>query len=336
MARNQSTDIRAERTDKPGIVSDPARSLFTVAVTCPSCGGSLAFVEGSTMVGCAHCGHSYIIVGDKGELRYWIPSRISKSRASGLVGDLLGKTGDGRIVHFVDSRLAYVPFFRVKVTGGGWYIGKGVGIDYLWRKYANQQSVVIPREVTKNVVEGFFREISFFTPAVDITELGLIGLWAKAAAIELLPLDADKIPNGEVYTPLKESRAAAQEAWATLIASAKPARLPLDYFEAEKVSEQISQIHYPIWIVRLLLSGAPHRVVVDGLGGDILIAQVAKRSRAAVLPGVIILAVIAFLATTLPMLLVIVAVAALYHIFTNGWSGFWSTITRYYIWPWRG
>ena len=277
-----------------------------------------------------------MVVGKKGELRYWIPDRLTKPKATRLVGDFIEKTRDGRAVHFIDTRLVYVPFFRVKATGGGWYIGKGVGIDYLWREYGNQQSVVIPREVTKNIVEGFFRSISFFVPAVDISELGLIGLWAKSAALELLPMDLDKISDGEVCTPLKDPRAASREAWATLVASAKPAGLPLDYFEAEKVSEEISLIYYPVWIVRLLLDGHPRRVVVDGVGGDILNARLGKRRRVAAVPGIITLGVIAFLATTLPVLLVLPAVVALYYIVFNGWDWFWSTIVSIFISPWRG
>jgi hypothetical protein len=337
--RDRSTGApieRVERINEPGVVSDPAKSRFTVALICPSCGGSISFAEGSTKVVCAHCGRSYMVAGDKGKLRYWIPARLTKPLAAERVWGLLKKIRDGRIVHFVDSRLVYVPFYRVKVAGGGWYIGKGVGIDYLWREYGNQQSVVIPREVTKNVVEGFFRNISFFVPAVDISELGLIGLWAKSAAIELLPMDPDKVTTGEVYTPLREPEAASREAWATLIASAKPAGLPLDYFEAEKVSEEISLIHYPVWIVRVLLDGAPYRVVVDGLGGDVLNARVGRRGRVAAVPGIVTLAVIAFLATTIPLLLIIPGTVVLYYLFTNGWGWVWSMVERFFIYPWRG
>ncbi len=336
MAKDRDDSTSIERIPEPGIVSDPTRSHFTVALICPSCGGSFAFAEGSTRVVCAHCGRSHMVVGEKGDLRYWIPGKIAGSQATGIVRNFLEKIRDGRIVHFVDTRLAYVPFFRVKVTGGGWYIGKGVGIDYLWREYGNQQSVVIPREVTKNVVEGFFRDISFFVPAVDISELGLIGLWAKSEAIELFPMDPDKITAGEVYTPLKERGTAAREAWATLIASAKPAGLPLEYFEAEKVSEEISLIHYPIWIVRFLLDGVPYRVVIDGLGGDILNARVSKRGKVAAVPGILSLAVIAFLATTIPLLLVIPGAVALYYVFVNGWGWFWGTLLGTFVTAWRG
>jgi hypothetical protein len=335
MAKDRTADKAAERIDEPGIVSQTAGNLFTIALTCPSCGGALSFAEGSTKVICAHCGRSFMVVGRTGQPRYWIPARISRSNASALVGSLLEKVRDGRPVHFVDSRLVYIPFFRVKVTGGGWYIGKGVGIDYLWREYGNQQSVVIPREVTKNVVEGFFRSISFFVPAVDISELGLISLWAKSSALQLLPMDPDKVPTGEVCTPLKESHAASREAWATLVASAKPAGLPLEYFEAEKVNEEISLIYYPIWIVRLLLNGAPRRVIVDGLGGDILSARVGKGGKAAAAPGIVTLAVIALLATTMPILLIFPGVLAIYYIFSNGWDWFWGTLARFFLFPWR-
>jgi predicted RNA-binding Zn-ribbon protein involved in translation (DUF1610 family) len=335
MAKDRTAEGAAGKINEPGIVSQTSGSLFTIALTCPSCGGALSFAEGSTKVVCAHCGRSYRVVGRTGQPRYWIPARISRADAGALVGGLLEKIRDGRPLHFVDSRLVYIPFFRVKVTGGGWYIGKGVGTDYLWQQYGNNESVVIPREVTRNVAEGFFRNISFLVPAVDISELGLIGIWAKSSALQLLPMDPDKVPTGEVCTLLKESHAASQEAWATLVASAKPAGLPLEYFEAEKVNEEISLIYYPIWIVRFFLAGAPRRVVVDGLGGDILSARVGKGERTAAAPGIVTLAVIALLATTMPILLIFPGMVALYYIISNGRGWFWGTLVRLFLFPWR-
>lgn len=336
METNRAADKYIQAVWEQGIVQDPTGNLFTVALTCPSCGGAISFAEGSTRVVCAHCGLAHMVVGKKGELRYWIPSRLKRSQSTKLVGDLLEKIKDDRIVHFVDSKLVYVPFFRVKVTGGGWYIGRGLGTAYTWTQSGGQQAVVIPREVKKNIVEGFFRDISFFVPAADISELGLIGVWAKSTALELFPFDADRVLDGVAYSSLKESQTAAQEAWATLIASVKPAGMTLDYFEAEKVTEEISMIYYPVWIVRFLIDGSPRRIVVDGLGGDILNARVPKKGRVDALPGIITLALIAVLATTLPILLVGPCVLVLYYIIFKGWDWFWGTIIRFFICPWAG
>lgn len=329
-------DTMTEQVAETGLVSDPGKSLFTVAITCPSCGGGISFAEGSPTVVCAHCERSYMVAGKKGVLHYRVPCRIEKSEAARRAGHSYAKNGDNPVVHLIDTRLVYVPFFRVRVTGGGWYIGSGMGTAYTWRETGDQQAVVIPREVKKSVVEGFFRNISFFVPAVDISELGLIGLWAKSTAVEMVPLDPDTCRDGEVYTPVKDAAAAAREAWATLISSAKPAGLTIDYFEAEKVAEQISLIYYPVWIVRLLLDGAPRRVVVDGIGGDILNARAVKGRRLMVLPGIAILAIIAFLATTIPFLLIIPGAVALYYLFVNGWRWFGGTLIGLFVSPWRG
>jgi hypothetical protein len=326
----------AQSVSEQGVVQERTGNPFTVALNCPSCGGSISFAEGSTRVVCAHCRLAHMVVGRKGELRYWIPARLEGAQAARRVGSLLEKARDGRTVHFVDSQLVYVPFFRVKVTGGGWYIGRAEGTAYTWTQTGNQQSVVTPRKVTRNIVEGFFRDISFFVPALDISELGLIGIWAKSTALELVPFDSDAISGGIVYTPLKESKTAAEEAWATLIASVKPAQMAFDYFEADKVTEEISMIYYPVWIIRFLIDGAPRRTVVDGLGGDIKNIAVPAKVRVAAAPGVVTLAAITLLATTLPILLVIPCIAALYYIIFNGWSWFWDTIVRLFFSPWRG
>ncbi len=333
---DQTVDRLAQATSEQGIVQDQAGSFFTVALTCPSCGAAVSFAEGSTKVVCAHCGLSYMVVGKKGDLQYWIPGRLTKSESTRPVGEFLEKTRDGRAVHFVDSRLVYVPFFRVKIKGGGWYIGSGMGTDYTWTETGDQQVVVISKEVKKNIVEGFFRDISFIVPAVDISELGLIGLWVKSMALELLPFDPDVISEGTVYSPLKAPQAAAQEAWATLVAAAKPAGMMVDYFEAEKVTEEISMIHYPLWIVRFLIDDAPRRMVVDGLSGDILNAHIPKKTTAATAPGIVTLALIALAATTLPILLVFPCLVALYCIVFKGWDWFWGMIVRLFIFPWAG
>jgi hypothetical protein len=323
-----------------GIIPESTGSLFTVALTCPSCGAGLGFVEGSTRVVCDHCGLAHMVVGRKGELSYWIPNKLARhdaaDRVRDLVSDRKGKETAGGAVHFIDSRLFYVPFFRASVTGGGWYIGKMAGLDYEWKESRNHQEIVVPREVNKEVMEGFFKELSYFTPAVDVSEMGLIGLWARSTALELLPFDPDAVAEGEVLTPLKDREATAREAWATLIASTKPAAMSLDYFEAEKVTEEIAMINYPVWIVRFLYEGSPTRVAVDGVGGDILFARVPKKGGARALPGLLILALIAFITTTAPPALVFVVAVALYLLVFKGWNWLWGRILRLFVAPWTG
>ncbi len=318
-------------------------SRFTVAITCPSCGAGISFAEGSTKVVCRHCGLSHMVVGEKGILRYCIPNRKKGSEAAARVRRILAETGmdkgKDRTPHFIDARLVYVPFFRIKVIGGGWYIGCTPGQAVTWTQTGGQEEIAVAREVEKRVVEGFLKDLVYFTPAVDVSDMGLIGIWAKSMMLELVPFDLDKAAagdmEGEVFSPVKGHDTARREAWATLSASARPAAMTLEYFEAEKVAEQVVVIHYPVWIVRFLLGRAPRRIIVDGVGGDIIFAHVTGKRRIRTIPGILTLAGIVLLSTTYPIVLVAPAVAIMMLTVTKGPGWLLSAIGRLFLSPWE-
>ena len=337
MDRNHDVDRLSHTPMEQGIVREHTGSLFTVALTCPSCGGALSFAEGSTRVVCDHCGLAHMVVGKKGDLRYVIPNRITGGTATGRAREAAGGVAqrEGEPSRHIDSRLVYVPFFRVSVAGGGWYIGQADTVQYTWHESGDQQQVVIPHEVKKKVMEGFFRELTYFTAAVDVSDFGLIGIWAKSMVQELLPFDGDTLSEGLVYSPLKERETAAREAWATVVAAARPAGLTLDYIEAEKMTEEIAMIYYPVWVVRFLVRGAPRRVAVDGFGGGVIYARIPKTVTTTAVPGVLILAFVIFLATTVPFALVFAAAACLFLMVFKGWHWFWGMVLRLFVFPWK-
>jgi ribosomal protein S27AE len=337
MERSRDVDRLSHTPTERGIVREEAGSLFTVALVCPSCGGALSFAEGNTRVVCDHCGLAHMVVGKKGDLRYVIPNRISRGAATAQANRLIGgvdRREEGAARH-IDSRLVYVPFFRVSVAGGGWYIGQADTVQYAWHESGDQQQVVIPHEAKKRIMEGFFRELTYFTAAVDVSDFGLIGIWAKSMVLELSPFDGDALGEGSVFSPLKERETAAREAWATVVAAARPAGLILDYIEAEKVTEEIALIYYPVWVVRFLVNGAPRRAAVDGIGGDVIYARISKTMRTSALPGVLVLAIVVFLATTSPFALALAAAACLFVLSLKGWNWLWATVLRLFVFPWK-
>jgi predicted RNA-binding Zn-ribbon protein involved in translation (DUF1610 family) len=319
------------------------QSRFTIAIVCPSCGAGISFAEGSTKVVCGHCGLAHMVVGEKGLLRYSIPNRKKGSEAAVRVRRFLAETGmdsgKDRTPHFIDARLVYVPFFRVKVVGGGWYIGRTPGQVVTWTQTGGQEEIAVSREVEKRVVEGFLKDLVYFTPAVDVSDMGLIGIWAKSMMLELVPFDPDKAATGsvegEVFSAVKDHDTARREAWATLSASARPAAMNLEYFEAEKVAEQVAVIHYPVWIVRFLLGRIPRRIVVDGVGGDIVFAHVAGKRRIRTIPGILTLAGVVLLSTTYPIVLVVPAVVIMTLTVLRGAGWLLSVLGRLFLYPWE-
>jgi hypothetical protein len=285
-----------------------------------------------------------MVTGEKGLLRYHIPNRKKGSEVAARVRRFLAETridkGSDRTPHFIDAHLTYVPFFRIKVIGGGWYIGQTVGQVVEWSQTGMQEEIAISREAKKKVIEGFFKDLVYFTPAVDVSDMGLIGVWAKSMILEMVPFDWEKAIagaiKGEVYSATKNPDTASQEAWATLSASAKPAGMNLEYFEAEKVTEQIMMINYPVWSVRVLLGRLPRRIVVDGVGGDIIFAHMARKGGIRTTPGILTLAVVALIITTVPVMLLIPAFMLLVLTIFKGVNWFISTLYRFFIYPWYG
>jgi ribosomal protein S27AE len=336
--------INGRRTVKTAAFGSVGRegSRFTIALICPSCGAGVSFNEGSTKVVCGHCGLSHMVTGEKGLLRYYIPNRKKGSEAAARVHRFLAETGMDKgsngTPHFIDARLAYVPFFRVKVIGGGWYIGRIVGQVVKWTQTGAQEEIAVSNEVEKKVIEGFLKDLVYFTPAVDVSEMGLIGVWAKSMVLELVPFDREKAVSGsiegEIYSAVKDHETACREAWATLSASARPAGMNLEYFEAEKIAEQITMIHYPVWIVRFLLGRAPRRIVVDGIGGDIIFAHMLKKRGVRAIPGILTLAAVALMVVTFPLVLVVPAVMLMMLTTFRGIDWFLSALSRFFVYPW--
>ncbi|MBN1883707.1 MAG: hypothetical protein JW885_16210 [Deltaproteobacteria bacterium] len=313
---------------------------FTIAVTCPGCGSGIDFVEGATTVACAHCGMSHIISGTGGIKRFYIPRRASRSQAVASVKRLVEKSladeGQRMAVRMIDAKLVYVPFFRVKLRGGGWYIAhetktapKSVGVD------ENGQPIYV-HPMKKKINNVFVKEGTYFSPAVDISDLGRFGISTKSSILKLHVLrDEDQKTRGMFFDPVKDPETAVREAWSMLVSAARPSDVTLDYFEAEKVSEELSQIYHPLWVVRFLMGDHAVRVVVDGVSGEIVRARIPIRSRVNLLPGVLIAGTTAFLIAVLKQFFVpLLIVGAFIFFMLPDRSGITRFFYKHIVRPW--
>ena len=283
-----------------------AVEAFTIAVICPSCGGAITFIEGRTKVTCKHCGLSYVVLGSGGLKRYYIPKMVRREEAlKSLRKFVKSKTIDEdrkRDVRLIDAKLAYVPVYRVRVKGGGLYIGMKEK-EVVYQKPAPETNEVIIVKKPKKFVNGtVLKQLSYFVPALDVSEFGVFGISTKSSVLKLHVFDEDLVSaKWMVFDPLEEPEIALKKAWAVLTSSLKPPGLNLHYFELQKVKEEISQIYYPLYLVRFLLDGEAIRAVVDGLGGDIIRARIPKKSKEFnPVPGVLILSLVAFILTLFP------------------------------------
>lgn len=327
---------------EPEIIQEEKKNQnFTIAVICPSCGSGISFIEGNTKVTCRHCGLSHIVVGRGGLKKFYIPKRIEREKAIGAVKKLVKKkeTDEGvrMSVRLIDAKLVYVPFYKVKVKGGGWYIGEKPQKTLSGGVQAENGEIIVPKIPREKVTGSYSKEISYFTPALNITELGMFAVSTQSSALELHIFNHDLIsPKWMVFDAVKDPKAASREARAALSSSARPTEFPLLYFEAKKISEDISQIFYPLWIVRFLYGGEAVRVVVDGIRGNIIKARLPSRKRTNIIPGILILSVLAFFLTLFPMITMLVFLLLISAPLILGKKRqFLSSLNRFFIRPWE-
>ena len=138
------------------------------------------------------------------------------------------------------------------------------------------------------------------------------------------------------FDPVKNPDAAIREAWAMLVGGVRPSGVKLEYFEAEKVSEELSQIYHPLWIIRFLLGDHAVRVVVDGISGKIVRARIPIRSRINLLPGVLIAGTTALLIAVLKQFFIALLIVGAFIFFMQPDR---SRITRFFykhiVRPWE-
>jgi len=284
------------------------KTLFTIAIVCPSCGVSLSFREGNTKVVCSHCGSSYMIIGLSGVKRFFIPERISRGDALAAVSALLRKKEEGEkeksSIELVSSNLVFFPLYRIATTGALYHIAEkpestlmmtadrgGDAGEVLYKK---------PKEVHAEVT---VREGNFFTPAGGAAETGVPGIATTSQILELHNLNIRELSNrGAVFTPMTEVKTAERRAWASFIASAHMGNANVIFQDYEEISEDVSQIYYPLWMVRFFVDDMAHLVTVDGVGGSIIKANILRKTKTNPVPALLFLGAISFIACAVPLL----------------------------------
>jgi LSD1 subclass zinc finger protein len=91
---------------------------LTVSSNCPSCGGSLDYEEGTNAVHCSYCGSDHLVTGHGRVLSYFIPEKLTASRAVAL--SLLKLKAEGRSCKAREATLFFVPFYHFTAKSLFW------------------------------------------------------------------------------------------------------------------------------------------------------------------------------------------------------------------------
>lgn len=272
--------------------------------------------------------------------QYYIPKMVRRVEVLKSVREFVkSKTIDDKEVRearLIDAKLVYVPVYRVRAKGGGLYIGQEGGKEIEVETVSETGEVMVTRKPKKLISGNTFKEISYFVPALDVSELGAFGISTKSSVLELHVFDEDLVSmKWMVFDAVEEPEAALKKTWGVLTSSLKPQRLNLNYFEVQKISEEISKIYYPLYIVRFLLDGEAIRAVVDGLGGNVIRARISKkREEFNPVPGVLVLSLFAFILSLFEGIYILIPISlTVISILSVGIDRFLYTVKGLFVSP---
>jgi len=232
-------------------------------LACPNCGGMVPIPEGQVIVRCPYCDLRSLVRGERGLMRYQVPTRLTREHAQAGLARFLGSSRAiaweaARKAQLVEAFLVYLPFWVSWARVIGWVFGEkkvGSGDDTRYE----------PREI--KVVE----EMSWNGVACDVGEFGVEVVALDQQPLE--PFDADDLhASGMVFEPvnsLTDARSAGENEFNARV-EAKAHLDRVGQVFVRFLRHRMGLVYYPMWVLRYLYRGRSFQVVLDGYSGKIL------------------------------------------------------------------
>lgn len=268
----------------------------THGLNCPNCGGVVPVPEGQVIVQCPYCNLRSFVRGERGLLRYQVPLHMKREDAINALTDFLSSNraiarGARKNARLSEAFVVHLPFWTVWARVAAWVFGKekvGSGKDARY----------VPRE--NRVVQ----EMTWNGAACSVGEFGV----SQVPSVEkdLAPFDPDDLhSSGLVFEPVNSFSEAHQTALKQFQDHVRRAA-DLDRLSQlfmRTLRERSGLVYHPLWILRYLYRGRAFQVAVDGYSGKVLYGKAPGDTlyRAGIL--VLGMAFGAFLAITVPALI---------------------------------
>jgi hypothetical protein len=219
--------------------------------------------EGQLIVLCPYCDLRSLVRGERGLMRYQVPTRLDRESAQAGLARFLGSSRAiaweaARKAQLVEVFLVYLPFWVLWSRVLGWIFGEkkvGSGDDARYE----------PREV--RVTE----EMSWNGVACDVGEFGVEMVSLDRQPLE--PFDAEGLhQSGLVFEPvgsLTDAGLAGEEEFRARVED-KANLDRIGQVFVRFLRHRMGLVYYPMWVLRYLYRGRSFQVVLDGYSGRIL------------------------------------------------------------------
>lgn len=229
---------------------------------CPSCGGPVPVEEGRTLTRCGGCEVSLVVEGMEGHPRYYVPNEIEAPEAYAILAKWWRQWGHAfdlrRRAELEEAFLVYLPFWRVRTKIMGWVFGEKKHKSKNGEHWVHQEKEILMRG-------------DLTVPACAIQEFGVRSVDLQGD--EVRPLDLEAMErDGMVFQAVFPADQAVRDA-ESMMEHEVEKRHGLDrisYQNVKTVSQRVSLVYYPLWVMRYRYAGRTYQAMVDGEGRKVI------------------------------------------------------------------
>jgi len=236
---------------------------ISVGLNCPACGGAIQVNEGDTVLSCEYCGSLLWAEGDAGVMT--VAYRNTQGRDSVLKATEMWwtkglKARDLRTKgKLLECYPIYLPFWSTSTRVAGWICG------YEERRYTDRNGNTHTERIPKE--EMVLNDYRYTNIACDPGDLGI--KYLRNTQGEASFADFESIPTFESTTSKDDMIEMSKQS--ALQDARRDANVPHVTFEKVTViPKHISQIYYPVWVVRYGYGDRMYMTTVDGVTGAVL------------------------------------------------------------------
>ncbi|NLX47796.1 MAG: hypothetical protein GXY70_06490 [Euryarchaeota archaeon] len=236
---------------------------ISVGLNCPACGGAISISEGEKVLNCEYCGSLLWAEGDAGVMTVAfrnVQARDSVLRATQEWWRKGFKARDLKVKgKLLECYPIYLPFWSTTTRVAGWICG------YEERHHTDRNGNTRTERIPKE--EMVLHDYRYTNIACDPGDLGI--KYLRNVNGEASFADFESIPTFESTTSKDEMVEMSKQN--ALTDARSDANVPHITFErVTAIPKHISQIYYPVWVVRYSYGERMYMVTVDGVTGNVL------------------------------------------------------------------
>ncbi|MGB8658586.1 MAG: hypothetical protein WCE90_12515 [Candidatus Zixiibacteriota bacterium] len=225
------------------------------SANCPSCGAPFEFMEGANVWRCPFCNLPLLFQSPNHILSYYLEPKSGQKQIPFLVDRFRKENGESLSKKVEEANLCYLPYWRFTSE-----------VFYALIDHSFSGSIEEGREA-----EILSREWDTNFPAHVSNDLGLPTLGMRPEWLKLrLLTDGSLIQVGEVLELELDSLSAKDQALQSFHLLLETKETSGRELIVKPLSEILSLIYFPLWVVNFIAGGGSHHQIIDGITGRTL------------------------------------------------------------------